>query len=60
MEVAEELNRLTVEQKQVLFGTLLGDAHLETQNNGRTYRVKFMQSDAHKAYIFHLYSIFKD
>lgn len=51
---------LTEFQKQVLIGIILGDAHLETQNNKNTYRIKFAQSIAHKAYINHLYEIFKD
>ncbi len=47
-------------QKEVLFGLILGDAHLETQNNRITYRVKFEQSIKHKPYIEHLYEIFKN
>jgi hypothetical protein len=50
---------LTDEQREILFGVLLGDACLETQNRGRTYRVKFEQSDFHSEYIRHLYSIFQ-
>lgn len=52
--------KLTILQKEVLFGVILGDAHLETQNNRITYRVKFEQSIKHKAYIEHLYDIFKN
>lgn len=52
--------KLTDHQREILIGTLLGDAHLETQNQGRTYRVKFEQSLAHKDYVFHLYEAFKD
>ncbi len=39
---------------------LLGDACLETQNDGRTYRLKIEQSLKHQAYLFHLYELFKD
>ena len=28
-------------QKDIIFGTLLGDASLQTQNQGKTYRYKF-------------------
>lgn len=42
----------TQEQCDILFGTLLGDASLQTQNQGRTYRYKFLQSDIHASY-FH-------
>lgn len=31
---------LSQQQKQILIGILLGDAHLETQDNGSTYRLK--------------------
>lgn len=57
MEKKLKLNAL---QKEVLFGVILGDAHLETQNNKITYRVKFEQSSKHSAYIDHLYEIFKN
>ena len=56
----EKKIKLSLLQKEVLFGVILGDAHLETQNNRITYRVKFEQSIKHKAYIEHLYDIFKD
>jgi len=52
-----KLNEL---QRKILVGVLLGDAHLETQNNGRTYRVKFEYSFSHKEYAYHLYEIFKE
>lgn len=47
-------------QREVLVGILLGDAHLETQNRGRTYRVKIEQSEFHRDYLFHLYEVFKE
>ena len=56
----EKNKKLTLLQKEVLFGVILGDAHLETQNNRITYRVKFEQSIKHKPYIEHLYDIFKN
>ncbi len=52
--------KLTDEQRDVLIGVLLGDAHLETQNGGRTYRVKFEYSAGHGEYANHLYKIFKE
>lgn len=39
---------------------MLGDGCLETQNKGRTYRLKVEQSIAHKAYVEHLYEQFRD
>lgn len=50
---------LTSEQREVLVGLLLGDAHLETQNRGQTYRLKIEQSEAHQTYVFHLYHLFQ-
>ncbi len=52
--------RLNDHQRQVLVGILLGDAHLETQNRGRTYRLKVEQSETHKEYLFHMYEIFQE
>jgi hypothetical protein len=51
--------KLSQEKREVLIGTLLGDAHLETQNRGRTYRLKIEQSLNHQDYVQHLYEIFK-
>ncbi len=51
--------RLTREQREVLPGLLLGDAHLETRNCGRTHRLKIEQSDAHRGYVEHLYDLFR-
>lgn len=47
------------EQHEILVGLLLGDACLETQNKGRTYRVKIEQSARHEPYVRHLYEIFQ-
>ena len=52
--------KLTLLQKQVLVGILLGDAHLSTQDKGKTYRLHIYQSEKHEAYVFHLYDIFKE
>ena len=51
--------KLTKRQREILVGLLLGDAHLETQNRGRTYRLKIEQSERHRAYVEHLYKVFK-
>jgi LAGLIDADG DNA endonuclease family len=51
---------LSDEQREVLVGTLLGDVHLETQNRGRTYRVKFEYSAKHRLYADHLYELFRE
>ena len=51
--------KLTLFQRQVLVGLLLGDGCLETQNKGRTYRLLIEQSEQHTIYCDHLYSIFR-
>jgi len=51
--------RLTPEQRDVLVGLLLGDACLESHNQGRTYRVKVEQSARHETYVRHLYELFE-
>ncbi len=52
--------KITKEQKEILIGIILGDAHLEKSLNGLTYRLKIEQSKNKKEYIDHLYSVFKD
>ena len=46
-------------QREILVGLVLGDAQLETQNRGRTYRVKFEYSAKHREYAEHLYELFR-
>lgn len=52
--------RLTDVQREILVGLLLGDAHIETQNSGRTYRMKLEYSQKHRLYAEHLYGIFRE
>src|SRR5438045_9220598 len=47
-------------QRETVVGLLLGDACLETQNRGRTYRLKLEQCARQYAYVSHLYSLFKE
>ena len=56
----QELTALTPKQFQIAIGVLLGDANIQTQNKGKTYRLRFEQSDKHKEYIFHLFEIFNE
>jgi hypothetical protein len=51
--------RLSQIQKEILVGVLLGDACLESQNQGRTYRLKIEQSARHRDYVYHLYQVFQ-
>ncbi len=50
---------LTKQQRQVLIGILLGDAHAEMRSDS-TCRIKIEQSTKHQAYVEHLYLIFQD
>lgn len=52
--------RLSDVQREILVGILLGDACLETQNAGRTYRLKVEQGIAHADYVQHLHSVLRD
>lgn len=51
--------RFNEHQKSILFGILLGDAHIEYSPNKKTARLKIEQSKYHQAYIEYLYSIFQ-
>lgn len=57
LKLGLQLNDL---QREVLFGILLGDACLETQNRGRTFRLKVEQAAQHEAYVRHLHELFRD
>ncbi len=50
--------KLSDVQREMLVGLILGDAHLETQSKGRTYRVKFEYSSNQREYANHLYESF--
>jgi hypothetical protein len=39
---------------------MLGDASLQTQNKGKTYRLKFEWGDKSKIYLDHVYSLFDE
>ncbi len=58
-EIKKKL-KLSKRQKSILIGKLLGDGHLETQNNGRTYRLKIEHSIQQSDYVNWLYEEFKD
>lgn len=51
---------LSESQREVLIGILLGDAHLESQNKGKTYRLKIEQSLKHREYVTHLHDHFHE
>jgi membrane-bound lytic murein transglycosylase len=61
-ELREKKKKLKLKkrQKEIVIGLMLGDGCLETQNNGRTYRLKVEQSVRHKEYVDWLYKNFQE
>jgi LAGLIDADG DNA endonuclease family len=59
IEAYKKTLRLSSPQREVLVGILLGDACLETQNGGLTYRLKVEQCAAHEVYVRSLYELFE-
>lgn len=51
--------KLSKRQRSILVGTILGDGHLETQNMGKTYRLKVEHSVKHSFYVDWMYDQFK-
>jgi LAGLIDADG DNA endonuclease family len=54
-----ETVELTSLQREVLVGTLLGDASFSLDKNRPKYSVKFEQGKKNEAYVLHLFKIFK-
>lgn len=52
--------RLDKNQKDILIGTLLGDATIATRAGRPILRIKFEQSVKFRTYVYHLYEVFKD
>ena len=60
IEETKKRLELTKEQREILVGLMLGDGCLESQNKGRTFRLKIEQSNLHKDYVDWLYGKFKE
>ena len=60
IELYKNKLKLSDYQKEVLVGLLLGDGHLETQNSGRTYRLKVEHTYWQKDYTDWLYKVFQE
>ena len=58
-EVKKSL-KLSDVQRSILVGTLLGDGHLETQDNGKTYRLKIEHQVAQRDYLEWIYNQFRE
>ena len=59
IEAFKKRLKISTFQRQLLVGLLLGDGHLETQNHGRTYRLKIEHSLTQKLYVDWLYEHWK-
>lgn len=49
--------KLNNEQKDLIFGTLLGDGNMQTLNQGRTWRYRALQKTEHKPYLDKKFSV---
>lgn len=54
------LTNLSQLQWEASIGLMLGDASLQTQNKGKTYRMKFEWGDKNKIYAEHVYALFNE
>lgn len=50
---------LQQQQQDLIFGTLLGDGSLQTENGGRTWRYRALHKEEHRDYLYHKYEILK-
>ena len=55
-----KLNNLSLEFWEISIGLMLGNASLQTQNKGKTYRMKFKWGDKNKLYEEHIHTIFNE
>ena len=59
-EYKKQLTSLNTIQWEASIGLMLGDASLQTQNKGKTYRMKFEWGDKSKPYLLHVYNLFDE
>ena len=59
-EYKNPLIQLTKVQLESSIGLVLGDASLQTQNKGKTYRMKFEWGNKNVGYAKHVYSLFDE
>lgn len=54
------LTSVRTNQPEAAIGLILGDASLQKQNQGKSYRLKFEWSAKSKAYLDHVYHLFDE
>src|SRR5437016_7039070 len=59
-EYKSKLYSLSNEQYEIAIGLILGDVSIQSQNKGKTYRLKFEWGDINKDYAFNVYGLFKE
>lgn len=59
-EYKKSLVYLNEIQREASIGLMLGDASLQTQNGGKTYRLKFEWGEKSKPYLDHVYGLFDE
>ena len=59
MAKATLLKKMPQEVEEIIFGRLLGDFNLQSQTNGKTWRLRLMASNKHIDYINHLQELFQ-
>ena len=59
-EYRDSLTSLSIIQWEASIGLILGDASLQTQNGGKTYRLKFEWGNKQKFYVDHVYDLFDE
>ena len=55
-----QLHSLSLPEKEAAVGLMLGDASLQTQDGGRTHRLKLLQGEKNRLYLCHLNELFSD
>jgi hypothetical protein len=55
----QQLTSLSTSEREVAVGVMLGDASLQTQDGGKSYRLKLLQGDRNRDYLFHLSTVFE-
>lgn len=58
-ELKAKLVGLTNVQFEAAIGLILGDVSIQSQNKGKTYRLKFEWGNINKDYAFHVYDYSK-
>ena len=59
IEISKQSLKLTDVQREVIIGTLLGDASMSLRKGKPCYSIKFEQGEDHVDYVNHLYELFE-